>query len=117
MEAAARLSLSLKLFVYSIRIGNEIIEQTPPTTLGRQITENVQLHFNTALNSVLLNDEYSDYTHCHSISCEIQDRIIQKGYTSEELVNSHNTVVENPTNILNIEKIQTKTPDCLIKKM
>ena len=101
----------------ALRIGNEIIEQTTPTTLERQITENLQLHFNTALNSVLLNDEYSDYTHRHSISCEIQDRIIQ-GYTChEELVNFHNTLVENPSNILNIEKIQTKTLDYLIKKM
>ena len=103
--------------VYSIRIGNEIIEQTTPTTLERQITENLRLHFNTALNSVLLNDEYSDYTHRHSISCEIQDRI-SHGYTChEELVNFHNTLVENPSNILNIEKIQTKTLDYLIKKM
>ena len=59
--------------VYSIRIGNEIIEQTTPATLEHLITENLQLHFNTALNSVLLNDEYSDYSHTHSISCEIQD--------------------------------------------
>ena len=101
----------------ALRIGNEIIEQTTPTTLERQITENLQLHFNTALNSVLLNDEYSDYTHRHSISCEIQDRI-SHGYTChEELVNFHNTLVENPSNILNIEKIQTKTLDYLIKKM
>ena len=59
--------------VYSIRIGNKIIAQTTPATLERLITENLQLHFNTALNSVRLNDEYSDYTHIHSISCEIQD--------------------------------------------
>ena len=91
--------------------------QRTPATLERQITENLQLHFNTLLNSVLLNDEYSDYTHHHSISCEIQDRIIQEGYTSEELVNFHNTLVENLSNILNIKKIQTKTLDYLIKKM
>ena len=54
MEGAARLSL-LEI-VFSIRIGNEIIEQTTSATLEHQITENLQLHFNTALNSVLLND-------------------------------------------------------------